>query len=312
MGPKLSIVIPVYNVENYLENCINSILNQSFKDFELILVNDGSTDNSLCICNKFKKLDERIKLFDKSNGGVSSARNVGLEHATGEWIYFVDADDTVCEELLSIFEVEQICDIIQFGYRKINLDGSVLSNGPTINASYISADEYTYFSKFKTLSLWIHFFKTDLIKNNNILFSEGIRYAEDLEFVIKCFGCASLIKTNSVVGYNYYVRYNSTMTKAYTFENARIHLDVAKNLIEFFTSNNIAKNIFYRSKIEYMLKSYFSFNIRVKDLKIKRLVEDYHFFAKNLKIQNIVSGLLRISIFSPRIYFYLMKIKAKR
>ena len=90
---KISIIVPVYNVEKYLDQCITSIINQSMKELEIILVNDGSTDNSLQICNKYKALDERIMVLDKKNGGLSDARNYGLKYANAEFIGFVDSDD---------------------------------------------------------------------------------------------------------------------------------------------------------------------------------------------------------------------------
>jgi len=90
-----SIIIPVYNVEGYLSQCLHSILNQTFTDFELLLVNDGSTDASLKICNDFKESDSRIIVIDKENGGASSARNEGIQNATGEYLIFVDSDDFI-------------------------------------------------------------------------------------------------------------------------------------------------------------------------------------------------------------------------
>jgi glycosyltransferase involved in cell wall biosynthesis len=93
--PKVSIIVPIYNVAGYLARSIQSLRDQTLEDLEIILVNDGSTDNSLCICEEHAKSDCRIQIIDKSNGGVSSARNVGLEVATGEYIGFVDPDDWV-------------------------------------------------------------------------------------------------------------------------------------------------------------------------------------------------------------------------
>lgn len=92
-SPKLSVILPVYNVEKYLERCLDSIINQTFKDFELLIVNDGSPDNSHLICDAYAKKDDRIKIFKKSNGGLSSARNYGLNRANGDCIAFVDSDD---------------------------------------------------------------------------------------------------------------------------------------------------------------------------------------------------------------------------
>ena len=100
--PKISIIVPVYNVERYLDNCIESILNQTFKDFELILVNDGSNDKSYEICKSYLEVDSRIKIINKENGGISSARNAGLDIAIGEYIGFVDSDDYIHPQMYEI------------------------------------------------------------------------------------------------------------------------------------------------------------------------------------------------------------------
>ena len=122
MNPLISVIVPVYNVEKYLNRCIDSILNQTFKNFELILVNDGSSDNSLNICRGFQETDKRIKIIDKSNGGVSSARNAGLDICTGEYIGFVDSDDwiepSMYEELYHMI-IKEDCDLVECA---VNLD----------------------------------------------------------------------------------------------------------------------------------------------------------------------------------------------
>ena len=100
--PLISIIVPVYNVESYLKRCIESILNQTFRDFELILVNDGSTDNSEIICKEYALKDERIKYFYQRNKGVSEARNKGIDNSSGEYIQFIDSDDYVDENFLEI------------------------------------------------------------------------------------------------------------------------------------------------------------------------------------------------------------------
>ena len=99
---EISIIVPVYNVEKYLENCIESILNQTFKDFELILVDDGSTDNSGKICDIYEKKDSRIKVIHKNNGGLSSARNAGLDIACGKYVGFIDSDDSIHPRMYEI------------------------------------------------------------------------------------------------------------------------------------------------------------------------------------------------------------------
>ena len=96
---KVSIIIPVYNVESYLRRCLDSVVNQTLKDIEIILVNDGSTDGSLAICEEYAKNDDRIKIITRKNGGLSAARNTGLDNATSEYIGFIDSDDWVDKPL---------------------------------------------------------------------------------------------------------------------------------------------------------------------------------------------------------------------
>ena len=95
MNPKISIIVPIYNMEQYLERCVDSILSQTYKNFEVILVNDGSTDNSGNICDDYAKKDQRIKVIHKKNGGISSARNAGIKLSKGQWLLFIDRDDCV-------------------------------------------------------------------------------------------------------------------------------------------------------------------------------------------------------------------------
>ena len=95
MHPKISVIVPVYKAEKYLHRCVDSILAQSYTDFELLLIDDGSPDNSGAICDEYAIKDSRVRVFHKQNGGASSARNKGLDHANGEWVSFVDSDDWI-------------------------------------------------------------------------------------------------------------------------------------------------------------------------------------------------------------------------
>lgn len=101
MSPKISVIIPVYNTESTLHKCVDSILNQSYEDWELLLIDDGSKDHSAFICDEYAQQDKRIKVFHKENGGVSSARNIGIDNAEGKWITFIDSDDWVERNYLS-------------------------------------------------------------------------------------------------------------------------------------------------------------------------------------------------------------------
>lgn len=109
--PKVSVIVPVYNVELYLNQCIDSILRNTFTDYELLLIDDGSTDNSGKICDEYAMNDCRIKAYHKTNGGVSSARNLGIEKANGEWMTFIDSDDLIDENFLNNL-YKPLCDNI--------------------------------------------------------------------------------------------------------------------------------------------------------------------------------------------------------
>lgn len=119
--PKVSVIIPVYNAEKYLRKCLDSVLAQSFADFEVLLINDGSTDGSGKICDDYAQKDARVKVFHKENGGVSSARNLGLDNATGDWIVFVDSDDYVEKNYFEVINnnLSQEIDVLVFSYWKI-------------------------------------------------------------------------------------------------------------------------------------------------------------------------------------------------
>lgn len=123
--PKISIIIPIYNVENYLEKCIQSVLNQTYKDFELLLIDDGSTDNSVKICDDYAQKDNRIRVIHKTNGGVSTARNEGIRNARGEYLGFIDSDDYIepnmYETLINNIE-EYGCDISICGFKVFDED----------------------------------------------------------------------------------------------------------------------------------------------------------------------------------------------
>ena len=128
MNPKISVIVPVYNVEKYLRRCIDSILSQTFSDFELLLIDDGSKDKSGEICDEYAAKDARVRVFHKENGGVSSARNLGLDNAKGDWITFSDSDDELLPDAF-----EAVCgymhegiDMIKTGYQILNEHNQIM------------------------------------------------------------------------------------------------------------------------------------------------------------------------------------------
>lgn len=192
LTPEISVIVPVYNAEKYLSCCINSILAQSFTNFELLLIDDGSTDKSSEICDDYAAKDQRIKVFHKKNGGVSSARNVGLDHATGKWITFIDSDDRIYEDIFNLISSSYDEDLVIFNY-DIYHNGTIQC-GKNIPSSYNSYPIKTLLDKYLSIELlrtpWSKFFKRDLI--NTLRFDNKIKIGEDTLFILqylrKC-GC---------------------------------------------------------------------------------------------------------------------------
>ena len=184
MNPTISIIVPVYNTEQYLNRCIDSILSQSFTNFELLLIDDGSTDKSGDICDEYARKDERIKVFHKKNGGVSSARNMGLDFARGEWITFVDSDDYIDSCFLYRFNnrMKNACFDLYFGNSAIiTPDGEFQYNKllkTDIICDLILAIDF--YSINKQADLHGKVFKKSILLLYSIRFKEGIHYAEDV------------------------------------------------------------------------------------------------------------------------------------
>lgn len=220
--PMVSIVIPIYNVEKYLRNCIDSIMNQQFQDFELILVNDGSIDSSLEICREYEEKDKRIKLINKKNGGLSSARNAGLGIAKGKYISFIDPDDSINEEYFNVFVNEaevNNCDIVVSGYKtvpnNIEIIPSYKLNTVLKGTDFILSSDNVH-SKNELCFVWRYFYKLELIKQNRILFNEKIYIGEDVAFNIQLLVKAERVMAISKILYLYTINNpNSLMRNDY-------------------------------------------------------------------------------------------------
>lgn len=192
-NPMISIIIPIYNVENYLSQCLISILKQSFVDFEIILVDDGSTDNSGRICDEYLLRDSRIKVFHKENGGVSSARNYGLDNATGEYVIFVDPDDywcvdTVLEKLISFAKTNNL-DVIRGEYITINEKNDQVCSYPvseerlTYANRVITSYEFLKYAISGEFFIWLLLFRRTSFQG--LFFETGRVFLEDMQFLSK-------------------------------------------------------------------------------------------------------------------------------
>lgn len=264
----ISVVVPIFNVEKYLTECIESILNQTYKDFELILVNDGSTDNSLKICNEYLKKDERIRVINKENGGLSSARNSGIEVAKGEYIAFIDSDDLINEnmfEKMMKIAIEKNADIVQCNYQEF-YDESEINSNIDISNEIEELNNIEALHKFYengksacAVVAWNKIYKTKLF--NDVRYPFG-RVHEDVFTTHKL-----LYKANKIICikdkfYYYRQRANSITTNKYN----KKRLDILDAIEE---RANFLKNIVGNEELYNLEIRNYSYNIMLSYSKYK-------------------------------------------
>lgn len=211
---KISVIVPVYKVEQYIGRCIESILAQTFRDFELIIVDDGSPDNSGAICDEYADKDNRIKVIHKKNGGVSSARNAGIEVATGEWLCFVDGDDIIAPTYLSDFDLRDEADIYIQGYVKI-CSGAVVEHHNFKGFNKKGLFEIISYAEENSIinSPCFKLFRRGIIDKFGIKFDANISYGEDhlfsLEYILHI--CSAHYTYGE--GYMYRIGESESLTK---------------------------------------------------------------------------------------------------
>lgn len=212
MSALISVIVPVYNVELYLDKCISSIVNQKYKNIELLLIDDGSSDSSLNICKSWEKKDGRIRVIHQENAGVSVARNVGIEHSNGQYISFIDSDDIVDENIYSEFEefYEKEIDLIRFRcktlYGKYGIDSENLVEGKLDFNNPI--EKYILFIKGHTFgSVCFTIFRKCVIADQR--FESKYKYGEDYLFYFKVLENTSTAFISNKVLYYYLVNYSS-------------------------------------------------------------------------------------------------------
>ena len=232
----ISVIIPVYNAEKYLHKCIDSVLSQTFSDFELLLINDGSKDRSAKICDEFAERDKRVKVIHKENGGVSTARNAGLDIATGKYICFIDSDDWVEKSYLkSFFLVDKNPEtaLVLQGFIKEQSNGEI-SKSFVPNKVFFSTEYSDLFFSFELIKKWpfiaSKLFASELIRNNSIHFDEDVQYGEDLLFLLDYLLYSEKVILVNEAGYHYTYQKDSLSRFYYPYEseNKRFESIIAK------------------------------------------------------------------------------------
>lgn len=239
--PLVSVIIPVYNVEDYLCECVDSAINQTYKNLQIILVDDGSTDSSGKICDDYAEKDERISVVHQKNGGLSVARNTGLSNAKGKYIYFLDSDDYVVdntiENLVSIADKDK-SDIVFF-------DAVSFADTPdfTVKQNYIRKHKYKTDSGYNIFSamcqnkefhsaVYLMLFKSDFIVNNNLKFAPGLLH-EDMIFTYQALCFAKVVSQCDKTLYYRRYRKNSIMTSSKTKKHYESCIEVSKTNTKF-------------------------------------------------------------------------------
>jgi len=324
--PKVTLIVPIYNTLEFLDRCLNSIKNQTFKDFEVILVNDGSPDNSKAYCEEFIKSDSRFILKNKENGGLASARNYGMKFAKGEYISFIDSDDYVsldyCGILYNIAFKNNI-DILNFGltYVKNNAETfrfSVLPKDRLIEGKEIQ--KYLLESSKNKLLwyAWNSIFRREFLIENTISFDKSLLLGEDSLFNLKCFYKAKSVYSISEPLYYYVYNYNSlTQTKYKNNLLDKIEIQFDKRL-EFHESNMDINNKFFYKDISknyiehslFMLLSNVSHSVgvnRILEIKKIRSSKIFKFSFDYYEYSSTLTAKMKLMIFLFRKkYYYLL------
>ena len=270
--PKVSVIIPVYNVENYIEKCLNSVLNQTLKEIEIIIVNDGSKDSSKQKIEKYlEKHENKIIYLEKENGGLSDARNYGIGYAKGEYIAFLDSDDyiepTMYEEMYKKAKEENSdmveCDFLWEYPRKVKEDVGIIYNNKKEMLTNVR------------VVAWNKLIKREILEKNNISFPKGLRY-EDIEFTYK------LIPYLNKVSYVdkefvHYVQRNNSIANVQNERTAEV-FTIFDNIIKYYQEKGFYEE--YKEELEYsysriLLCSSLKRICKIKDSKTrKKLIKE--------------------------------------
>jgi glycosyltransferase involved in cell wall biosynthesis len=287
---KFSIIVPVYNAGKYLSQCIDSILNQTFMDFELLLINDGSTDNSGIICNEYALNDSRIRVFRKENGGVSSARNFGLDQAQGEWVTFVDSDDWLADNFLEQMlnkalesNVDAVFCNCFYAYDEEILPKVIYTEDTLEDGNRMLK---RFLARFKTRSeLWGKIFQRKYLNHR---LKENVKIGEDFLYLIELYYQHDC-KTAIITDYLYYYRQldSSAMNRSdLAFHNKQLLMECLQLLQlhpDIESENPHEKSVFIIRLVSAVLKR--DFKRQSKDVFLMKLLKENY--------DNAESALLR-------------------
>jgi hypothetical protein len=260
--PKISVIIPVYNAEKYVSYCIEGILHQKFEDIEVIIIDDGSKDNSATICNEYAKKDSRIHVISQENQGVSAARNKGIELAKGEYIAFVDSDDEITSNYLSSFSLRN----------DIEIQGHILSDGKRKKVvKFDKVDVQNDVAKAFCLSsfnsaVWGKLFRTSIIKENKVLFPVNLCFSEDTIFLLHYVRFCKSLSVSATAEYVYIKREGSLTDKKYPISDMMLKEKMIINAYkQLFPESKFRKDFLREKSLNIISKYYFYYDFGKKE-----------------------------------------------
>ncbi len=286
---KYSFIVPVYNTGKYLNKCLDSLVCQTFKDFEIIIVNDGSTDNSEMIISKYKKKYSNIKVINQNNQGLSMARNNGVKKATGKYLIFVDSDDYVEKDLLKEIDKE-IGDVDVLRYQVVTED----EKGKNIKEYHekafdemIGYDAFEYISSYHFVEpAWCYVYRTKYYVDNKFSFKKDV-YHEDFGLIPYVILKARKVKSIDYAGYHYITRTGSIMNNSDYKKTVKKAFDM---LEQYKSLRLFSKNISKKNNYDDYYLSYISNSVIVKARELKK--EERKVYVHELKKLKVYDGVL--------------------
>lgn len=324
VNDKVSIIVPIYNAEKYLEKCLESILKQTYINIELILINDGSTDNSDKICERYRKIDNRIKYFEQNNQGVSSARNKGMKESTGDFLIFVDADDYIepnMIELLYTNAKENRCEIVICNYNIVNAN-KIIQKEYLINSSIITSEEFIKYmlsEEYYQGYLWNKLIDKRIISNYR--FDKDISIMEDLLFLLELSPKINKVYILKDEYLYYYVQHNSSALHKKNIQKITNSLMAYEKILDYINQNNLIllDDNYYYYVWNYVysfidIYAYLKMNKRLSEehkKKRKKCIKKMLKKALKRKVSKIKKFKLIVYFYFPMLYYILKRRKVK-
>ena len=291
----VSIIVPIYNVEQYIEKGVKSLLNQDYSNVEIILVDDGSPDNSGKIIDELAQTDNRIVVIHKENGGVSSARNAGIEASKGKFLMFVDGDDYVDSDYVSYFVALLSNTGLKLGYNKINYSNDMATKASCDGFNIISVEkamEYIYLGDV-FVAVWNKIYDADFIKQNNIRFNEEIWYGEGMLFNIQCLSITDKVVVCSKNVYHQVTNQNSAMRK---FSLESNHCGIKSMDLQFVYLNKKNKRLINAWKYHRWCFNWSILSGLARTNTENEHIKEYNQCKKNLRRGGILPFIVKVNL----------------